>query len=365
MKNRIIIYGEFLDDCSTGIAYVNSNLENSFNILGNQVYKIRDPRAKDYNPKIGNVKKNINLKSYLKIIFTLIFFKRVDLSILNLSMSNIGLIKTLIIQLFLWNKSKRVFLYIHRGDLEANLKYSFFKKFIFKIISKISFKIIFLSKKFLINSPYFLDKKKLIILPNSLSEKDCYLADQIFKERLERKITMKKKSINIIFSGNLQKQKGIHNIIEAVNYINKNQQSTKVYLDIYGIKFENIKIDENYIKYKGKLSTNSRLKSMAEYDLLIIASATEGLPITLLECLAIGLPFITTNVGAISDLLIQNYPYICNKDTRSIIQKIKKINFDILNNNEFIKNIIISNNKLFKEKFTSSKFLRNIEKLIY
>ena len=71
MKNKIIIYGEFIDECSTGIAYVNSNLENALNILGNQVYKIHDPRAKDYNPQIGTVKKNINFKYYLKLIFKL------------------------------------------------------------------------------------------------------------------------------------------------------------------------------------------------------------------------------------------------------------------------------------------------------
>ena len=33
--------------------------------------------------------------------------------------------------------------------------------------------------------------------------------------------------------------------------------------------------------------------------IFISASITEGLPITLIECTAIGLPFITTKVGAV------------------------------------------------------------------
>ena len=50
---------------------------------------------------------------------------------------------------------------------------------------------------------------------------------------------------------------------------------------------------------------------MSSYDCLILPSFNEGLPLVLIECLSIGIPFITTKVGAIEDLLIKNYPYVC------------------------------------------------------
>ena len=85
----------------------------------------------------------------------------------------------------------------------------------------------------------------------------------------------------------------------------------KIILDVYGIPFEKLDGFRNQIEYKGILNYKNRLEVMSQYDFLIIASRSEGMPMILIECLSIGLPFITTKVGAINDTLIQNYPYIC------------------------------------------------------
>ena len=51
---------------------------------------------------------------------------------------------------------------------------------------------------------------------------------------------------------------------------------------------------------------------MKEYDFLLLPVKVKVCQLILIECLSIGLPFITTNVGAIKDILIKDYPYICS-----------------------------------------------------
>ena len=80
----------------------------------------------------------------------------------------------------------------------------------------------------------------------------------------------------------------------------------------------------------------------------------------IIECLAIGLPFITTKVGAISDLLIKNYPYVCSFNEKSIRKIMKKFIYDFENTDEKIKKIIFLNKNLFLKKFQFKNYLENI-----
>ena len=58
-----LIYGEFLPDSSTGIAYVNSTLDSSLNKVGYKVTRIIEPRTKDYSKSLNKIiKKSIYLQ---------------------------------------------------------------------------------------------------------------------------------------------------------------------------------------------------------------------------------------------------------------------------------------------------------------
>ena len=130
------------------------------------------------------------------------------------------------------------------------------------------------------------------------------------------------------------------------------------------MKFEEIKYYDEFINYKGKLKNDIRLKVMSKYDFFISASISEGLPITLIECMAIGLPFITTKVGAVEDLLIDNYPYVSNCDSESIMLTMNKAVRDLIENKIFTNNLISSNNNLFQIKFKYENYFNFIKKLL-
>ena len=130
------------------------------------------------------------------------------------------------------------------------------------------------------------------------------------------------------------------------------------------MKLEKINLEFDYVNYKGKLDTNTRLEHMSKYDCLLFASQNEGLPMILIESLSIGLPFITTKVGAIEDLLIKNYPYICKPTIKSIKNNINQFCFDITKNKNLLKKIAIENHKLFSDNFKYSIFEKNISENI-
>ena len=360
-----LIYGEFIPKSSTGIAYVNSMLETCLKKLGYEVTTIEEPRAKDYAKSLDKiVRKNFNIIEYIKLLNKLFKIDINDISFITISMGNLGLLKTLIIQSFLNIRSRRLYLYIHRGDLYIQYKSSIYKRILINLIIKKSFKVIFLSEIFKKKGIIKNLEQKTLVIPNSLNYDDSKISKKAFKNSIYFK-KENAKVLKLLFCSNIQKGKGIKNIIKAVNIFNRKLLDYQIQLDIYGMRFEDIIKENKYIKYKGKLKTNERLSVMSKYDCLILASLTEGLPITLIECLSMGILFITTKVGAIDDLLVKDYPYICEHDIKSLINTLENFIKDFRHNKKLIDEIKFKNHDLFNKKYSYKHFEKNIKKFIY
>tara|TARA_B100000886_G_scaffold264211_1_gene188714 strand:+ start:3993 stop:5093 length:1101 start_codon:yes stop_codon:yes gene_type:complete len=361
---RIIIYGEFLDESTTGIAYINNLLKEVFYSMDFKVSLLREPRSKDYNRLDEIIKRRLYIKDFIKLMFNIIKSNKQDLSFITLSQSNVGLLKTITIAFLLKLKSQRLIIYIHRGDLYLNYIDSIFRRSLIDLIFIFSDKIIFLSDKF--SREFFQNKsnKKFLTIPNALNKKDTEKSKIIFKKRINNFYLTKKPQYKFVYFGNIQSQKGIHQIIDAIKRINEDFSKNIIKIDIYGMRFETFLEIKNQIEYKGLISYQNRLEVLSKYDFLISASKNEGMPMVLLECLAIGLPFITTNVGAISDLLASNYPYICSSDCKSIYKILKKVINDLNFKSYKVRNSIFSNNEIFIKKFQYQSYLKIINNLI-
>ena len=114
-------------------------------------------------------------------------------------------------------------------------------------------------------------------------------------------------SNNMLFLGVVGQRKGVYDLLQAVKLIDsKLHEDVKLY--IYGPDFEK-KIEAAIaeqdllarVKYCGWLNATEKEKVFSDTAVNILPSYNEGLPMTILECMAHGIPNISTNVAAIPE----------------------------------------------------------------
>lgn len=113
------------------------------------------------------------------------------------------------------------------------------------------------------------------------------------------------------FLGRLTKEKGVYTLINAFNLVH--QKYPEVYLTIGGDGKEFEKIQKlivnlglsRKVELKGEVINTKEFYN--QLDLFILPSKSEGLPFTILESLASGVPVISSNVGGICEVVTNNF----------------------------------------------------------
>lgn len=114
--------------------------------------------------------------------------------------------------------------------------------------------------------------------------------------------------INIASIGRLSKEKGYDILIRSIYYI-KTKYNYDIKLSIFGEGPEQYKLYkltkelnvENNVVFKGYIP--DAYKFLKIFDIFVLSSLTEGMPITLLEAMRIGIPIVATAVGGIPEAL--------------------------------------------------------------
>lgn len=234
------------------------------------------------------------------------------------------------LSLFLIKDKKIKIVHIHGAA-----KGSFFRKYIIFLLTKYLFgkKIIFHChgsemEKFYLSSPKivkklmanFFNRVDLIICLSiswSLFFKDNFRPDKIVvlenivEEDMVKPITENQGDgkILFLFMGAVGDRKGIFDLLEVIVQ-HKKEFSGKMKLfiggngDINRLK-EFIAINQlsEIVSYKGWVTGSLKNELFNEADVYILPSYNEGLPISILEAMACGLPVISTNVGGIPEII--------------------------------------------------------------
>jgi len=111
-------------------------------------------------------------------------------------------------------------------------------------------------------------------------------------------------SINVLFMGRLGKRKGIYDIIEAAKLLKNPNIEINLYGDGNLEEFEKLIVDKNLqekIKIRGWISGVEKDEVLKNSDIFLLPSYNEGLPMSILEAMAFGLPTISTPVGGIPE----------------------------------------------------------------
>lgn len=119
---------------------------------------------------------------------------------------------------------------------------------------------------------------------------------------------MDKPQKNILFMGQLEHEKGIYDLLEAAPDVLKAEPDAKFVLcgngDIEGLKnFCREKGILDRVEFCGWVSGQDKIKRLAEADLFVLPSHCEGLPVSVIEAMAAGLPIVATCVGGIPDII--------------------------------------------------------------
>lgn len=156
----------------------------------------------------------------------------------------------------------------------------------------------------------------------------------------------------LIFVGRLSSVKNIKPIIEAAK-----KYSPNCHLEIVGAGelMDNLRdISNHRITFTGSIAPEAVKSHMKKADILIMNSLHEGIPMTILEAMNMGLPVITTDVGGISEVV--QYGIDTEKTdgtSESIITAVKKI---MENYNAYSKNAYIHSKQFDYQKVNKKIF---------
>lgn len=207
------------------------------------------------------------------------------------------------------------------------------------------------------------DKSKVFIVNNWTASEELL---QIGKNR----IINYNKYIKILYVGWLEKQKGINELFESfLSLVKKYKIKIKFVGDgtlkrkIEELSFSN-KIQEN-VSVTGWLSDKEIISHLKSSDIFILPSWYEGMPNSLIEALASGLPSISSSVGIIPDYIINNVNGLLVQPNNKLnLEKtIEKTINDINLRKKLSKNGVDLAESLFSEDISLKKLSDIIKKL--
>ncbi len=163
-----------------------------------------------------------------------------------------------------------------------------------------------------------------------------------------------------LFLGRIVDYKGLDTLLKAYTKLDK--YNLKIIGN--GPMFKEIKErikDSKNIQLLGELSHEESMGYLRKADYLIFPSECyENMPLTIVESLANGIPVITTDLGAMKELIEDNVTGLLFK-ARDSDDLIKKIKF-LTDNRKLYDEMKVSARKIYEEKFTRQT---NYDKLMH
>ena len=227
---------------------------------------------------------------------------------------------------FIRGDTLRTVKFIYRGSLLASVVYGFVKLFQWRIITLMGNG----------RCHVFLFGKGLQGVYGQIGERTHEIAaliDESFISTCERADIPSDRPLRVLYVGRLSQEKGILSLMEAV--IRANKSGITVYLDIVGYGPLEKRIHSSStcsrlsdrITLKGYIRHGEKLISeLDDHDFLCLTSYTEGIPRSVIEAIARGMPVLSTRVGSLPYLFPDNVKFIDGFSVESIMEGIKWCN---------------------------------------
>jgi glycosyltransferase involved in cell wall biosynthesis len=166
---------------------------------------------------------------------------------------------------------------------------------------------------------------------------------------------------NLLWVGRFTDIKDPRYAIEVVKQLSKaSPNNFSLTMVGEGELFSEIKIEAKNlpITFTGWLT--APFENITNFDLLLITSKNEGLPLVMLEAANYGRPTISNNVGGISEFISDNQTgYLTEIDSIKMANRI----IEIASDKKSLNQIGLNANKLLNEKFSVTKMAENYKDL--
>ena len=175
--------------------------------------------------------------------------------------------------------------------------------------------------------------------------------------------------IRLIHVGRFTEQKNHKTIVDATVLLHKKYQNIE--LSFWGTGELKNEIEsyiaknsaDGYIFIKG--TTDAVNDKLRESDIFLLPSVYEGVPITVIEAMATGIPMVTTPVGGIPDMVSDNVDVLFAQNTpESIAQRIEELILSEDLRNKLSKNGL-KNSVRFSAEVMAENYINVYRKAVY
>jgi glycosyltransferase involved in cell wall biosynthesis len=115
--------------------------------------------------------------------------------------------------------------------------------------------------------------------------------------------------LKMLFLGELGKRKGIYDLLDVIAELK--EYDIQLYCggngDVDGVlkRVKDLKIEDKF-KYLGWVGGDSKIDLLNKCDVFVLPSYNEGLPISVLEAMSYGMPIVSTKVGGIPEIVLND-----------------------------------------------------------
>ncbi|MFD2035782.1 glycosyltransferase [Belliella marina] len=339
------LMGKFLKESelinsSFNCSYVNLGVSENLNEIGQ-----------------GNLKKIPRFLEIIKNVLIAIYRNKPDLVYMTPTSKGFGFYKDALLAIVIrLLKIDLVYHFHNKGFCENQNR--FFYNLIYKLIFK-NCKAVLLSKMLYDDIKKYIPEKDLYICPNGIPPTNPI-----------REPTTNNNTVEILFLSNLLIAKGILILLDACKILKANNLDFKCIIigaeaDISALELKN-KINElnlsNCVNYLGKKYGEEKFEIMAQADIFVLPTFDEAFPLVNLEAMQFSLPIVTTNVGGIPDMVINEHNgFIVEKENP--VELASKIEFLIHNNDSRVK-MGINGRKKYETEFTLEIFEKRMKEIL-
>lgn len=197
--------------------------------------------------------------------------------------------------------------------------------------------------------------------------KDIYLETTVVDESLLRYASEdtassrdQSEAFTVLFLARLQRAKGIYELIEAIRILRSKHPSIRLIVAGSGSEEDRIKkeYDYDWIELIGHVTERKKALAYQTADVYVLPSYTEGMPNSVLEAMAFGLPVICSKVGALPEIIKNQINGILLDciEPQSLAMAIESLLLD----KELVKHMS-SNNRIEAKRFYSLNVVSRLE----